>query len=133
MPTRLLRLCLKELRETLRDRRTIVTLLLMPPLLYSLLGLAFQKFIMTAFEPLDRVELQIGVESEEARTSLQSFLSEGNRIFELQLDEELAAAQGGRGADLAGAEPGEDAKKLPDPAAQKSSGLSNQLLSLIHI
>ena len=54
MPTRLLRLCLKELRETLRDRRTIVTLLLMPPLLYSLLGLAFQKFIMTAFEPLER-------------------------------------------------------------------------------
>ena len=128
MPTRLLRLCLKELRETLRDRRTIVTLLLMPPLLYSLLGLAFQKFIMTAFEPLDRVELQIGVESEEARTSLQSFLSEGNRIFELQLDEELAAAQGDRGADLAGAEPGDGAKKLPDPAAQKSSGLSDQLL-----
>ncbi len=32
----------KELRETLRDRRTIVTLLAMPLLLYPLLGLGFR-------------------------------------------------------------------------------------------
>ena len=33
---------LKELRETLRDRRTIITLLSMPILLYPLLGMAFR-------------------------------------------------------------------------------------------
>nr|MCU0872044.1 hypothetical protein [Pirellulaceae bacterium] len=40
---RLARLCLKELREILRDRRTIVTLLLMPLLVYPLLSLGFQR------------------------------------------------------------------------------------------
>ena len=128
MPTRLLRLCLKELRETLRDRRTIVTLLLMPPLLYSLLGLAFQKFIMTAFEPLDRVELQIGVESEEARTSLQSFLSQGNRIFELQGDEKEAVTPEGLGADSADTEVVEDGKTLQDPLSGNPEDLSDRVL-----
>lgn len=128
MQTRLLRLCLKELRETLRDRRTIVTLLLMPPLLYSLLGLAFQKFIMTAFEPLDRVELQIGVDSEAARTSLQSFLSEGNRILELQRDEKQASAEGSVGTDLADPELAEAVKTLQEPPAKSSADLPERML-----
>ena len=34
---RLARLCLKELRETLRDRRTMFTLVLMPLLVYAVL------------------------------------------------------------------------------------------------
>jgi sodium transport system permease protein len=42
---------LKELRETLRDRRTIVTLLLMPLLLYPLLGIGL-RFV--GFEQLQR-------------------------------------------------------------------------------
>jgi ABC-2 type transport system permease protein/sodium transport system permease protein len=41
---RLGRLARKELSETLRDRRTIVTLLLMPLLLYPLLGLVLGQF-----------------------------------------------------------------------------------------
>ncbi|QDT52445.1 ABC-2 family transporter protein [Caulifigura coniformis] len=41
------RLILKELRETLRDRRTILTLLLMPILAYPLLGVAFQRLLIT--------------------------------------------------------------------------------------
>jgi len=41
------RLILKELRETLRDRRTILTLLLMPVLAYPLLGVAFQRLLIT--------------------------------------------------------------------------------------
>jgi ABC-2 type transport system permease protein/sodium transport system permease protein len=36
----------KELRETLRDRRTIVTLLAMPLLLYPLIGLGFRFFAL---------------------------------------------------------------------------------------
>lgn len=40
------RLILKELRETLRDRRTILTLLLMPVLAYPLLGVAFQRLLL---------------------------------------------------------------------------------------
>ena len=37
--TRVIRLTRKELRETLRDRRTIITLVLMPLLLYPLISL----------------------------------------------------------------------------------------------
>ena len=43
---RLLRLCLKELRETLRDRRTLITLVLMPILVYPLLSMAMQRLIV---------------------------------------------------------------------------------------
>jgi sodium transport system permease protein len=45
---RLARLCLKEWRETLRDRRTIVTLVLMPLLVYPLLSIIFQRFLLTS-------------------------------------------------------------------------------------
>ena len=44
---RLGRLLLKELRETLRDRRTIVTLLLMPLLVYPALSLVFKTYLLS--------------------------------------------------------------------------------------
>ncbi len=47
-PARLLRLCRKELRETLRDRRTILTLVMMPLLLYPLLSMTLQRFLLSA-------------------------------------------------------------------------------------
>lgn len=45
---RLGRLILKELRETLRDRRTIVTLLLMPLLVYPALSLVFKTYLLSS-------------------------------------------------------------------------------------
>ncbi|MFK7767806.1 MAG: ABC transporter permease subunit/CPBP intramembrane protease [Mariniblastus sp.] len=44
---RLSRLTLKELRETLRDRRTIITLVLMPLLVYPALSLVFKTFLLS--------------------------------------------------------------------------------------
>ncbi len=44
---RLRRLVLKELRETLRDRRTIVTLILMPLLVYPALSLVFKTYLLS--------------------------------------------------------------------------------------
>jgi ABC-2 type transport system permease protein/sodium transport system permease protein len=46
-PGRLVRLARKELTEILRDRRTIVTLLVMPLLLYPLLTIGFGQFVFT--------------------------------------------------------------------------------------
>ncbi|WP_254513752.1 ABC transporter permease subunit/CPBP intramembrane protease [Anatilimnocola floriformis] len=43
--TRVVRLTRKELRETLRDRRTIVTLILMPLMLYPLISIVFMQFM----------------------------------------------------------------------------------------
>ncbi len=45
---RLARLARKELRETLRDRRTILTLVLMPVLVYPLLSVGFRQIFMSA-------------------------------------------------------------------------------------
>ena len=45
---RLWRLCQKELRETLRDRRTIVTLVLMPLLVYPILSMTLNRFLLSA-------------------------------------------------------------------------------------
>ena len=49
---RLRRLTVKELREILRDRRTVVTLILMPLLVYPLLSLVFHRFLVTALPSL---------------------------------------------------------------------------------
>lgn len=46
--SRLMRLIRKELSESLRDRRTILTLVLMPLLLYPVLAMAFQQLILSS-------------------------------------------------------------------------------------
>jgi ABC-type Na+ efflux pump permease subunit len=53
---RLARLTQKELRETLRDRRTVITLLLMPLLVYPILSLVFRTFLLTGVvaPPVDK-------------------------------------------------------------------------------
>ena len=61
---RLLRLMRKELREILRDRRTIITLVIMPLLIYPLLALAFQRFLLTSLSGDQEVEYVVGFESE---------------------------------------------------------------------
>ncbi|MGE3313486.1 MAG: ABC transporter permease subunit/CPBP intramembrane protease [Planctomycetaceae bacterium] len=77
-PGRIGRLALKELRETLRDRRTIVTLVLMPLIVYPMLSLAFQKFLLTGAAGMSRqVSFRVGVESEEDAKLLNSTLKRG--------------------------------------------------------
>lgn len=48
---RLARMYRKELRETLRDRRTMITLLLMPLLLYPILSMALNRFLLSVNVP----------------------------------------------------------------------------------
>ena len=57
----------KELRETLRDRRTIITLLAMPVMLYPLLGLAFRMLAVNQFKQKDsepRYAIALGTDVE---------------------------------------------------------------------
>lgn len=61
---RIKRMCLKELRETLRDRRTLVTLILMPLLVYPLLSLALQRLILSSAGP-SHPEYLVGVRTDE--------------------------------------------------------------------
>lgn len=82
---RLWRLCQKELRESLRDRRTLFTLVLMPILVYPLLSMALQRLVIGAnTKTKAETEFVIGVENEETANQVRQLLEEA----------ELAIAKG---------------------------------------
>ena len=70
------RLTLKELRESLRDRRTTATLLLMPILLYPVLSLAFQRFLTASVRTNSQTSYRIGIDDQEAGEKLKRSLEE---------------------------------------------------------
>lgn len=77
-PSRVFRFARKELRETLRDRRTVLTLVLMPVLLYPLLGVVFRQFFLVGLGE-SAPEYRIGVGSEREGEVLMLLLSTGER------------------------------------------------------
>lgn len=85
-PSRLGRLIRKELRETLRDRRTIITLVLMPVLVYPLLGVTFQKFFLAQFAVQDAAEVLVAFESDAAAARFREAFSRGNRLLGRELE-----------------------------------------------
>jgi sodium transport system permease protein len=91
---RLWRLCRKELRETLRDRRTILTLVLMPLLLYPLLGMTLQRFLLTANAEVNPVFL-IGAATEREGAFLRTLIEDPRSMPPREIreasDSELAA------------------------------------------
>jgi len=77
---RLLRLCLKELRESLRDRRTIMTLIMMPILVYPLLSMALQRLLLGAVSaPSGQLEYVIGVTDDTTAKVISLALRETQR------------------------------------------------------
>lgn len=68
------RLMLKELRETLRDRRTILTLVGMPLLVYPLLGLVFQKYLLSQVTLLKAPEYHLAFATAEEAETLRALL-----------------------------------------------------------
>ncbi len=77
---RLFRLCLKELRESLRDRRTIITLIMMPILVYPLLSMALQRLILGTARPgSETTEYVLGVPDEETAKVVAKALGETQR------------------------------------------------------
>lgn len=86
-PARLIRLCLKELRESLRDRRTIVTLVLMPLLVYPLLSLVLNRVLLTNVTTKAESIVTIGVSSELKNSQLPVLLRIG---FALVQDREAS-------------------------------------------
>lgn len=72
---RLIRLCQKELKETIRDRRTIVTLLLMPLLVYPLLSMALNRFLLSSGAPQGE-RYVVGVGSDEEGNRLREWLDD---------------------------------------------------------
>ncbi|WP_047815510.1 ABC transporter permease subunit/CPBP intramembrane protease [Rhodopirellula islandica] len=73
--SRLGRLTLKELRETLRDRRTMLTLVMMPLLVYPLLSMALNRFLLSSGMPAEQAFL-VGVSSPAERDFLQALIED---------------------------------------------------------
>ena len=99
--SRTMRLALKELREILRDRRTITTLVLMPLLLYPLLGVMVKRGLLSSLESTGATAFRVVVESAEAIEQLSRQLEEGEALLPQEsVDDsgnplaELAAAAG---------------------------------------
>lgn len=87
---RLQRLVVKELREILRDRRTIITLVVMPILIYPLLAVVFQRFLLTSISVHQEVEYVVGVDSEMAGGTLMTQISVGNSLLAQRAQDESA-------------------------------------------
>jgi membrane protease YdiL (CAAX protease family)/ABC-type transport system involved in multi-copper enzyme maturation permease subunit len=94
-PFRISRLMMKELRETLRDRRTIITLVLMPLLVYPALSLVFKTFLLNNLPGLaanDPIAIRIAysgdLPKEELDEAVQRF---GIHVNALQSAESLSA------------------------------------------
>jgi sodium transport system permease protein len=78
------RLIRKELSEILRDRRTIITLVVMPLLLYPLLSVAFQQFILASRLTGQNTEYQLGFETRQDQEHFDARISHGERVLNLR-------------------------------------------------
>ena len=76
------RLIRKELRESLRDRRTILTLVLMPLLLYPLLALAFQTLIVSKKVENEAPTYRIGFVSRAEAKAITDYWNIGQKKLE---------------------------------------------------
>ena len=83
---RLARLTLKELRETLRDRRTIVTLVLMPLLVYPLLSIAFQKFLLSNLKSASQPAMIVTFSSRDDGRLIVGYLEQGDALLKRNAD-----------------------------------------------
>lgn len=61
---RLFRLFQKELKETIRDRRTIMTLVLMPLLVYPILSMALNRFLLSSKSVAEGFTVAVGSDEE---------------------------------------------------------------------
>jgi ABC-2 type transport system permease protein/sodium transport system permease protein len=84
------RLTRKELAETLRDRRTIVTLVLMPILVYPLLSVIFRQFVSTSLAGSQPAKSIIVVDDEAFGERLNGWLTQGHRLL-AERDEEQSS------------------------------------------
>ena len=90
-PFTLWRLASKELRETLRDRRTIITLVVMPLLVYPILSLIFRTFLLSNADALgsgEPVRYSIVCWSANGGKELASVLGQTGRMIK-QMDEQV--------------------------------------------
>ena len=100
---RLGRLTLKELREILRDRRTIFTLVLMPLFMYPLLSIAFQQLFVSQLSKRQTPRYELGFQNVKEGLYLSHLLREAG-IEVVSIDEEPQEISGSKPLVLVGVE-----------------------------
>lgn len=83
----------KELREILRDRRTIITLVLMPLLVYPLLGLMLQKFFITQMATMGEIEYRILLPNETEGDIFRGVFNHGEQLLNLKEYKEFSFSE----------------------------------------
>jgi len=109
LTSRTVRLALKELREILRDRRTITTLVLMPLLVYPLLGVMVKRGLLSSLESIGAVPFHLVVGSAEEADQLYRQLHAGEALLPVATASEAPANPL---AELAASTSGEEPPKL---------------------
>ncbi|QDT43934.1 ABC-2 family transporter protein [Gimesia alba] len=71
----------KELREILRDRRTVITLILMPLLVYPLLGLMLQKFLLKQVTQVSEVEYRVVFPNDSEAQLFRALFNQGDAML----------------------------------------------------
>ncbi len=115
------RLTMKELAETLRDRRTIATLILMPILVYPLMSVAFRTiFVATEVTSTSSSPLILGMENEDDAKRLDQLAVNGTAL--LTEASRNAAPFGGQGDEGTSNPERIDVTIVPDVMAAIRSG-----------
>ncbi|WP_425616210.1 ABC transporter permease subunit/CPBP intramembrane protease [Anatilimnocola sp. NA78] len=123
--TRVFRLTRKELRETLRDRRTIVTLVLMPLLLYPLITVVFQQFMLLSAKPGSEVSWKIAARNENDLLELVKRLQLGDAWLR-ETGEVKSASENVDAPKSASSAPGPTSllqQALPEPQLERIDGI----------
>jgi sodium transport system permease protein len=85
---RVMRLAVKELREILRDRRTLLTLILMPLLLYPLLSLVLRKFMFEGGIPTGPPTYAVACDTTNESNWVQWMVKHGRPLAERRIQGE---------------------------------------------
>lgn len=85
------RMAQKELREILRDRRTILTLIGMPLLIYPLLGVTFQRMLLSQAAAKSKTEYRIALASRHDSRIFRELLQQGEFIRAAQSGQEISS------------------------------------------
>lgn len=119
------RLATKELKETLRDRRTLVTLVVMPLIVYPILSLLFRTFLLNSLgagDTASEIKYRIAVRTDSSPEELKIYLEHLGRFALLgqPRDRRPAAEETGASTEsLAGQAP----QATPDEQVNPASAL----------
>ncbi len=91
------RLALKELREILRDRRTIITLVAMPLLIYPLLGVTLQKLLMAQLTSKSKVEYRLAFQSRDDQQLFRKYFGQGHALVSQRSPKDGSSQTGPQG------------------------------------